>query len=126
MKSKPKGHKDLKTLGIDGFWLPRGHFGEMSFTCSNGHKLTHHPLVTPPHIVIHKKGDPLTKELLALRPDILVTHSDGVVNYSWDDVNQILTITCPTDGEVLATIKPNPNFKNYDGELMTQFDGKII
>lgn len=126
MKSKPVGHSDLKTLGMDGFWLPRGHFGEMSFTCSNGHVLTHDPLVAPPHITIHKKGQAMTKALRAIRADMIVTNVDGIVKYSWDKVAQVLTITCPTDGEVLATIKPNINFKNFDGDLTTHFDGQVL
>lgn len=123
VKSKNFGHGDLKTAGLDGTWLPRGHFAESDFKCSNGHKMTHHPLVRNPLVTVHMKGDPVPQDI---QKDLHVSDCDGIVKYTVDPKDGKVTITCSSCGDLLATYTPNPNFKNFDGQLPTHIDGKDI
>lgn len=143
MNSKPFGDPNLKSCGLDGTWLPKGHFGETDFTCPSGHKLIHHDLVRGPHIIPLKKGTKYTLDMhpklsnnyrilkvggktVSVRHDCISYDYDDVVQYTTDPVTGKVVMTCPIDGATLMTYEPHPGFKNFEGELHTVIDGEKI
>lgn len=122
MKSKKQNDQNLKAIGLDGTWIPRGHFGEKDFTCSKGHVLIHHIDVRSPHMIAIKKGKSIPRNV---KQDILSIHDD-IVKYSVDISTGKVTFACPIDGEILATYTPHEAYKNFDGELSTSHDGRLI
>lgn len=143
MQAKPLGHNDLKAAGLDGTWLPRGHFGETDMTCSKGHKIIHHENVRAPHIIILQKNSgykilehptapashrivQTSSKKVAARHDCISYDYDDIAAYEVDEQDGTVMVKCPVDGEILMTYTPNPQFKNFEGELHTTIDGQKI
>lgn len=123
MNSKPFGDSNLKSSGLDGTWLPKGHFGESCITCTKCVKtMIHNVGVRPPHIVAMKNGSKANIE--KIRPDCLATYDD-IMTYKVNPFDGTVTFVC-TCGNILGTYTPNPNFKHFDGELITLMDGQKI
>lgn len=123
MKSKPFGDPNLKSIGLNGTWIPRGHFGDTSIGCINcGKTMIHNAGVRAPHIIAVKKGSKTKTD--KIRPDCLALHDD-VMTYQVNPADGTVTFVC-TCGKPLGKYTPNPDFKNFDGELLTLMDSQHV
>jgi len=99
-------------MGLGNTWLPRGFFGELEFTC---------PGPTPPvgpHRVVHNPA--------VRRKDVQPTPPFVIAVYVVVALTGQVTVQCPIHGVTLMVYVPNPDFKDFTGNLPTVADGSDI
>src|SRR6185312_3659422 len=106
MKSKKHGDENLKKLGLDGTWLPRGHFAEQSLLCDCGAVNVH-------HIDVRNNS-------------VRTPQHDGIIKYSVDKSDGKVTMSCSKCGKEMMTYTPNIHYKDFDGKLFTVHDGSHL
>lgn len=124
MLAKAFGDTVLKSIGLDGTWIPRGFFGESVIICKGGHNLKHNDSVRITSSHLATKFSSGHREIINLKK-IEDIHT-GTIVYTVDATDGTVIGKCPIDGEIVFTYTPNPNYKNFKGELNTTIDGMRI